>query len=210
MNRYFLSCNYCERVMAVNLEEGTTIEEVAQSACPLCNEKELRIMGRVEKSNIVREGKKAACDARCTNARGPLCDCLCLGPNHGTGKLVSYDKVYCKLSVVEKALLNNNEQYLARLRRMAAAKIEIKRNVLAFLEWKFGESIRKAKTEWFGYGSKEHQDYRTYYEFQKKIAKIEDYKSVQRKINSLVKLIPQIGNNLDYIESIGLAKGLVK
>jgi predicted metal-dependent hydrolase len=209
MERYYLNCQYCERPLCVDVEEGNTINEIAEAACPLCGEKELRIMGRVEQNNIVRSTTKAACDLRCTNARGPKCVCECLCAFHGTKKLVRYDKVFRKLEVVEKDLLNNNTEYLARIRRMAVAKVEIKRNVLAFMEWKFGEAVRKARTEWFAYGSKEHQDYKKYYELKKKIEKIEDYRSVQKKINSLVKLIPTIGSNLDYIEAVALARKLV-
>jgi hypothetical protein len=206
MDRYYLSCTYCERPLAVNVEVGNIIEEIAESACPLCNVKALRIMGRVEKTDIVRSKVKAACDLRCTNAVGPKCNCECGNVNHGTHKLVRYDKVFRKLEVVEKDLLNNNEEYLARIKRMAAAKVDIKQRVLAFLEWKFGESVRKCKREWFGYGSKEHSEYTKYYKLKERIEKIEDLRSIQRKINQLVKVIPQIGNNLDYIEAVAEAR----
>lgn len=210
MDRYYLSCTYCERPLSVNVEVGNTIEEIAESACPLCNEKALRIMGRVEKNDIVRERVKAPCDLRCTNAIGPKCVCDCNCQNHGTKKLVRYNKFFRKLEVVEQDLLNNNEKYLARIKRMAVAKINIKERVLAFLEWKYGESVKKCKREWFGYGSKEYDDYTKYHKIKERIDKIEDFRSIQKKINQLVKLIPQIGNNLDYIEAVGLAKGLVK
>jgi hypothetical protein len=208
MDRYYLKCEFCERPMAVNLEVGNTIEEVAESTCPLCGEKALRIMGRVEKTNLVRSKVKAACDLRCTNAIGPKCDCVCVNANHGTHRLVRYDKVFCKLEVVEKDLLNNNEEYLARIRCMAAAKVDIKQRVLAFLDWKYGEVVRICKTG--GYDWDTWKKFQTYCEFKKRIDKIEDLRSIQRKINQLVKLIPQIGSNLDYIEAVGLAKGLVK
>jgi hypothetical protein len=213
MERWYVSCTYCERPLAVNIEEGNTIEEVAESACPLCNEKALRIMGRVEKTDIVRSKTKAACDLRCTNAVGPKCNCECGNVNHGTHKLVRYDKFFRKLEVVEKDLLNNNTEYLARIRRMAAAKVDIKQRVLAFLEWKnkkILDWLKQSGNSSWRLADEEWKAYQKYLEIHKRIEKIEDLRSIQRKINQLVKIIPQIGNNLDYIEAVGLAKGLVK
>jgi len=45
-----------------------------------------------------------------------------------------------------------------------------------------------------------------YKEMLKKIDKIEDLKSIQRKINSLTHLIPTIGGTLDYLEALSLKK----
>jgi hypothetical protein len=209
MERYYLSCTYCERPMAVNVEGGNTIEEVAESSCPLCNEKALRIMGRVEKTDIVRSKTKAACDLRCTNAVGPKCNCECGNVNHGTHKLVRYDKFFRKLEVVEKDLLNNNEEYLARIKRMAEAKVDIKQRVVAFLEWKnkkILDWLQKPGNSSWRLANEEYYSYLKYLELKKRIDKIEDLRSIQRKINQLVKLIPQIGNNLDYIEAVAEAR----
>lgn len=213
MDRYYVACTYCERYMAVNIEEGNTIEEVAEAVCPLCNEKALRIMGKVRQNEVVREGVKAACDERCTNARGPLCTCLCSQVNHGTKKLIKYDKFFRKLEVVEKDLLARNEEYLARIKRMAAAKVDIKQRVLAFLEWKNKKILdwlkQPGNSSW-RLANEEYTSYLKYLELKKRIDKIEDFRSIQKKINSLVKMIPQIGPTLDYIEAVALAKGLVK
>ena len=211
MDRYYLSCTYCERPLCVQVEVGNTIEEIAESACPLCNEKALRIMGRVEKTDIVRSKVKAACDLRCTNAVGPKCNCECGNVNHGTHKLVRYDKVFRKLEVVEKDLLNNNEEYLARIKRMAAAKVDIKQRVLAFLEWK-NQSVLDIvrKTGTYDLYGDDWKAYCKYHELKKRIDKIEDFRSIQKKINSLVKMIPQIGPTLDYVEAVAEARGLVK
>lgn len=209
MNRHFARCLYCERPISFECE-SVEVEFILSQACPLCGEKELHYMGEVHQSDIVKKSLKSACDLRCTNAVGPKCNCLCVNENHGTHRMVVYNKIVGKLEVVNKELLNNNEEYLARIKRMAAAKVDIKQRVLAFLEWKFGESVRKSRAGWVCYGSKEHQEYQKYTEIQKRINKIEDLRSIQRKINQLVKLIPQIGSNLDYIEAVGLAKGLVK
>jgi hypothetical protein len=212
MNRHYLRCTYCERPMSVEVLEREELKFILEQACPLCGEKALRYMGQVHKTDIVRQGVKAACDMRCTNAVGPKCDCVCVNVNHGTKKLVVFNKIVGKLEVVQKDLLNNNEAYLARIKRMAAAKNFIKVNVITFLNWKNKEVLDLAKSlggYWrLGYG--DYNKYSVYQQMLKQIDKIEDLKSIQRKINSLTGLIKQIGNNLEYLEAIFDKKQEVK
>lgn len=213
MNRHYLRCTYCERPMSVEVSEREEIKFILEQACPLCGEKALRYMGQVHKTDIIRSGVKAACDARCTNAVGPKCDCVCVNVNHGTKKLVVFNKIVGKLEVVEKDLLNNNEAYLARIKRMAEAKNFIKVNVITFLNWKNRVILDWLKQPGNSYWRLAYEEYRAYQVYQnmlKKIDKIEDLKSIQRKINSLTKLIPQIGNNLQYMEAIYENKQEVK
>jgi len=209
MNRHYARCMYCERPISFECEK-TNVEFILNQNCPLCGEKELRYMGEVHKTDIVREGVRAACDARCTNAVGPQCNCLCVNANHGTHRLVVFNKVVGKLEVVNKEILNDNPQYLARIKRMAAAKVEIKRNILAFLDWKYKDVLLRHGDSDIYLTYKDWDDLGRYGQFKKTIEKIEDLRSIQKKINKLTHMIPQIGNNLDYIEAVALAKGLVK
>lgn len=204
MDRHFLKCVYCERPLSVNVETREELQFILEQKCPLCGESALRYMGRVHQTNLVRDVAKSACDLRCTAAVGPKCSCFCNNANHGTHRLVVFNKVVGKLEVVEKDLLNNNENYLARIKRMAIAKNKIKVNVIAFLTFK-----NKKVLDWLNLGNpayrlayEEYQSYMKYRDFLRKIDKIEDMKSIQRKINSLTKLIPQIGKNLEYMEAI--------
>ena len=48
--------------------------------------------------------------------------------------------------------------------------------------------------------------YDVYRKVLQKIDKIEDLKSIQRKINSLTGLIKQIGTGLDYLEALSAKK----
>jgi hypothetical protein len=203
MERHYGRCSYCERPLAFEAER-TEIQFILDQPCPLCGEKALRYMGRVQRKNLVKDITKSICDARCTNAIGPHCDCPCGNINHGTKKLVVFNKIVGKLEVVEKDLLNNNENYLARIKRMAAAKNYIKVNVIAFLNWKNKEVLDLAK-EKGGYWKLGYEDYSKYQDYNRmlqKIDKIEDLKSIQRKINSLTALISRVGNNLEYLEAI--------
>jgi len=46
-------------------------------------------MGRTERARLVKDENGSPCDARCTHARGPSCECKCGGANHGSGLLVA-------------------------------------------------------------------------------------------------------------------------
>jgi hypothetical protein len=46
-------------------------------------------IGVVRRHRIVRLGQHPPCDARCTNATGPSCDCQCGGEHHGSGRVVT-------------------------------------------------------------------------------------------------------------------------
>lgn len=202
-NRYYFKCTYCERPFTVEYNEPSELQLIIDSACPLCNEKDVvRRMGRVEKTNIVRDVVKSACDLRCTNAVGPKCDCICVNHNHGTHRLVIFNKVVGKLEVVNADMLNDNENYLARIKRMAEAKNRIKVKVVTFLQFKFKDAIVEYnKGTYIGWG-KAYQDYTKYREFMRRIDKLEDLKSIQRKVNTLAGMIPKIGTNLEYFEAI--------
>jgi len=206
-DRWYFKCEWCERPFACECPRED-VEAVRKANCPLCGEAQVRVMGRVEKTNIVRGGVKAACDLRCTNAVGPKCDCVCVNENHGTHRLVSFDKVVGKLAVVNADMLNDNENYLARIKRMAAAKNRIKVNVITFLNYQYRNILAEAK-EKGGYWKLKYEDYYKYQDYKRmlqKIDKIEDLKSIQRKINSLTGLIKQIGTGLDYLEALSLKK----
>ena len=209
MDRHFLKCSFCERPLSVNAVTPAELGFILDQNCPLCNEKALRYMGRVQKTSLVRDVVKSACDLRCTNSVGPKCDCICSNENHGTHRLVIFNKVVGKLEVVEKDLLNGNENYLARIKRMAAAKNKIKVNVITFLTYKnrkILDWLNKTKQPAWRLAYEEHREYNKYLETLKQIDKIEDFKSIQKKINSLTHLIPKIGDTLQYLEALSAKK----
>jgi hypothetical protein len=209
VNRHFLKCTYCERPLSVNAENGEELEFILKQACPLCDKPALRYMGRVEHTNLVKTSVKAACDHRCTNAVGPKCDCICTNENHGTHRLVYFDKVVGKLAVMEKDLLNDNVNYLARIKRMAEAKNRIKVKVITFLTYKnrkILEWLKANQGKFWRLAYEEQNAYEKYEQFLKKIDKMEDLQSIQRKINTLTKLIPQIGTTLEYLEALSAKK----
>ncbi len=80
--RHFYRCADCLTVSAA--DEYTT-----GALCGHCNGK-IEYMGRVERSRLVETVERCPCDARCTFARGPNCECQCGGDNHGQGILVEF------------------------------------------------------------------------------------------------------------------------
>lgn len=89
-NLHYYRCRSCCHVVAV---EGKLEIEVTSTGAQhkvLCAcEGKLELLGRVgRKPGLVLDSERCACDARCTNAPGPCCECRCGGENHGTGRVV--------------------------------------------------------------------------------------------------------------------------
>ena len=81
-SRHFWKCPLCLTVAAT---EGDAVSRLDCGYCQVA----MNYMGRVQRSRLVRDDDFCPCDARCTNAVGPSCDCSCGGLNHGTGALVT-------------------------------------------------------------------------------------------------------------------------
>lgn len=109
--RFFLKCRACKKPWAVDVvvpsispyENLKPVDNAyldanreARKACPFCGNDGVglhKIMGRVEKAypwekanrqRLVEDGHASPCDARCTGATGPTCNCVCGGENHGS------------------------------------------------------------------------------------------------------------------------------
>lgn len=91
--RYFYRCPCCLTVAAIN-------ERISRPLCSVCGDN-CDFMGRVHRDRLVKEGMECKCDARCTFARGPSCDCKCGGVNHGQGILVFVRRDAGKVPVLE-------------------------------------------------------------------------------------------------------------
>jgi hypothetical protein len=81
-SRHFWKCPMCLTVAAT---EGDTISRLECGHCAV----QMTYMGKVSQSRLTRTEHHCPCDARCTNASGPSCDCSCGGINHGTQALVT-------------------------------------------------------------------------------------------------------------------------
>lgn len=80
-SRHFWKCPLCLTVAAT---EGDTVSKLNCGHCQVS----MNYMGRVSQNRLVQTHERCACDARCTGAVGPSCDCVCGGANHGRNAVV--------------------------------------------------------------------------------------------------------------------------
>jgi hypothetical protein len=80
-SRHFWKCPLCLTVAAT---EGSNVGSLSCGHCKVA----MSYMGRVSQNRLVRTEERCKCDARCTFATGPNCDCQCGGVNHGSQMLV--------------------------------------------------------------------------------------------------------------------------
>ena len=80
--RHFWKCPSCLTVAAT---ETTTTARLSCGHCQVV----MSYMGAVSRNRLVRTEERCKCDARCTFAVGPHCDCQCGGLNHGSQMLVT-------------------------------------------------------------------------------------------------------------------------
>ena len=83
VDRYFHRCARCLSVMAT---EGDRPPRGAR--CGACSGA-IEVMGRVRRARVLDLRTLTPCDARCTMASGPDCNCQCGGKNHGSGIAVA-------------------------------------------------------------------------------------------------------------------------
>lgn len=115
--RWFMKCRKCRKPWAVDIERDPArpyadpLADADFMPCPLCDyappirtdSRGRRIYDYSRRVYHTRMGKigptrygrlltpeeRAPCDGRCTNARGPNCDCRCGGVNHGSQRVVT-------------------------------------------------------------------------------------------------------------------------
>lgn len=90
--RHYYRCRSCCHVVACEgLLETKRLDNGAAEIITRCVcDGKLELLGRVARARrgLVLDSERCACDARCTNAPGPSCDCKCGGVNHGTNRVV--------------------------------------------------------------------------------------------------------------------------
>ncbi len=83
----FYRCTVCLNIFTTREElprDGATYG----AQCP-CGNRRLEYMGAARRpGGLFITRTLCPCDARCTSATGPQCDCQCGGANHGTGRLI--------------------------------------------------------------------------------------------------------------------------
>lgn len=88
--RHFYRCADCLSVVATETRVEYRDERgwLRHGLCGACGGR-MEYMGQVERDRLVRIEHQCPCDARCTSALGPRCDCRCGGANHGSNRVVA-------------------------------------------------------------------------------------------------------------------------
>lgn len=143
--RYFYRCDACLELAVI---EGKQLREV-QCDCGGT----LRFLGRTTPLGygLFKVEQRCPCDARCTGATGPNCDCSCGGTNHGTKRLVGVlTSAGAIPRIADRASL---EERLARVdlwkAELAAARERInERTGGAYKRYLAGEYIASSTLYW--------------------------------------------------------------
>ncbi len=118
--RYAIRCRDCLTVAFAELDAN---EAAVAHECSACAGR-IEIMGEVFGALIGRREYCSACDDRCTNAKGPNCDCPCGGKNHGSGAVVEVKRITGKAPVAtmraKVACLKAAEEWRAMVRQYDA------------------------------------------------------------------------------------------
>jgi hypothetical protein len=125
LNRWFVRCRLCLSIAAVDaisLPKGTLV-------CAGCDGP-VEVMDRVRGCTSNLESR-CKCDARCTNAKGPNCDCSCGGKNHGSGMLGSISISSTGAGIV---ILNASDKALAIAKEFREAMIPLNRQIRELTE----------------------------------------------------------------------------
>lgn len=98
VRRWFVRCVDCLSVYALDMDvlpreyrvvEGRKVHAIAADCACGGSVEEMGYVRCTEASRLSTDIQRSPCDGRCTNARGPICDCPCGGANHGTHALVT-------------------------------------------------------------------------------------------------------------------------
>lgn len=109
--RHYFRCKHCLTTWAADIDTPPNVPKLPyvygsneqvhdvhlaaqarDAECPFCHDHGIEHMGRVEMDRLVQPEFRVPCDAKCTNAKGPKCDCKCGGENHGTQALVMVNR----------------------------------------------------------------------------------------------------------------------
>lgn len=116
--RHYVRCADCLTVTVLESKPVTAL------SCDACGGP-VEYMGRVEPTfrssmRLAKDALKCKCDERCTQARGPKCDCPCEGANHGAS-LAGFCTVAVDAGSVPRVTPPLNEKKLAALRERVTA-----------------------------------------------------------------------------------------
>jgi hypothetical protein len=112
MSKMYVRCEVCLALAVIPKEEGmASAINRRNGKCGLCGGK-LEYIGKVEGNTWVQKETLCKCDARCTHAKGPNCDCQCGGENHGAGLAGDYEYIK-EAGTIKVTPKHDTEKHLA-------------------------------------------------------------------------------------------------
>lgn len=82
-SRFTYKCQECLAIFVVADPEGGRYPTVIPRSCGICGARAIELMGLIgPDSRVTLDTSRCKCDARCTHAAGPHCECQCGGENH--------------------------------------------------------------------------------------------------------------------------------
>lgn len=136
------SLNYyrCQDCLTI----GTHEELFNAAECVACDGRFVHL-GRTQKDHkrLVKDALVSVCDARCTNATGPHCNCMCACANHGSGRVVKVIRDAGRLPKFEASHVS------ASASKMVALEYRTLKQMLrdALREWSKSQTSHKAWME---------------------------------------------------------------
>jgi hypothetical protein len=104
-------------------------------------------MGKVSEDKTHLEGEKdvCKCDARCTNASGPVCVCECHSANHGKGVAG-----WTKVTILETipTLICNNPEVAEKHRKIASDLLEQEVKLTGLINRAYGPKYDPSRECW--------------------------------------------------------------
>lgn len=129
LNRWFVRCRLCLSIAAI---EAQSLPK-GEMKCGAC-QGPIEIMGRVDGCTSHLD-TRCKCDARCTNAKGPNCDCSCGGKNHGSGMLTTISFSGANIAEVKPTVnINATDKALAIAKEFREALIPVNREIRTLYE----------------------------------------------------------------------------
>lgn len=166
MRRFFFKCMDCLSVGASDLESAPR----GKMECGLCGGP-IDVMGEVGSgSRLVQRGSACPCDARCTGALGPHCECQCGGKNHGSNAMVP---VLWDRGPIPKVMMRERGEALRIAEEWRAALDSARGEVESLAE-------KKAINGWLG-----DTDYRRFWSIKNRILKARGLKSHAGRMKAL-------------------------
>ena len=188
-DRWFHSCPACLGVFATEETAGTRWP--SPPACPFCGGLGVELMGQVRLNRVSIVWDASPCDGSCTAALGPVCVCRCGGVNHGTRRIVRYERIAGETQAVA-GLADAAARDATKFRRQGEEWRALRTEADALVQARWGELVvRKGRGEFLS--GPEFQGYLASHEARRRIRETTEMRSHKGRMTRLRRVLEEIG-----------------